>query len=124
MRRWVGVGLGCVTALGMQALFRALGGFAGVGSSLVLGYTALFLALVIGGYVAGYLVGRLQIFYGALAAVAFIFVSVTVDAAREAALARQLGLAGLPAIDFVQLTLTDVVAMVGASCGGWLAGRF
>ncbi|MBV9174638.1 MAG: hypothetical protein JOZ81_31640 [Chloroflexi bacterium] len=48
----------------------------------------------------------------------------TVDAAREAALARQLGLAGLPAIDFVQLTLTDVVAMVGASCGGWLAGRF
>jgi hypothetical protein len=65
----------------------------------------------------------LPIFYGALAAVVFIFITVTIDAIREATLARQIGLAGLPAIDLIQLTLTDVLAMVGASCGGWLAGR-
>lgn len=124
MRRWVGIGLGCLTALGMQALFDLLGGLAGLGSFGVVEYASLFVALVFGGYVAGALVGRLPIWYGALAAVAYIFVTVTLNAAREATLARQVGLAGLPAIDFLQLTLTDVLAMLGASCGGWLAGKF
>jgi hypothetical protein len=107
----------------MQALFADLGGLAGLGSNGVVEYGSLFVALVFGGYVAGSLVGRVPIFYGALAAVAYIFVTVTLNAVREAALARQVGLAGLPAIDFVQLTLSDVLAMLGASCGGWLAAR-
>src|SRR5687768_6548225 len=113
MRRWLGVVLGGVTALGMQALFGFL-----VGGSAIGTYAALFVALVLGGYVAGHLVGRHHIFNGALAAVVFIFVSVTINAIREAPVARQLGMGALAPIDLLELTITDVVAMVGASCGG------
>jgi hypothetical protein len=118
MRRWVGVGLGGVTALGMHALISML-----VGGSPIVEYAALFAALVLGGYVSGHLVGRYPIFHGALAAVVYIFVTVTVNAIREAPVARQLGLGALEPIDLIELTITDVVAMLGASCGGWLAGR-
>jgi hypothetical protein len=118
MRRWVGVGLGGLTALGMQALFGAL-----VGNALLAGYAALFVALVLGGYVAGHLVGRYHIFHGALAAVVYIFVSVTIKAIREAPVARQLGLGALEPINLIELTITDIIAMLGASCGGWLASR-
>jgi hypothetical protein len=122
MRRWVAVLLGCLTALGMQALFVALLGRVSAPSALG-DYAAQFLALVLAGYVAGHLVGRWHALYGALAAVAYIFVTVTVSSVREVAVARQLGLAALPPIDFLQLALTDIVAMTGASCGGWLAAR-
>jgi hypothetical protein len=115
------VGLGCVTALGMSALFELLVG--GVQAAAV-HYLGVFGALVIGGYVAGHLAGRHHAFYGAMASVLYIFVTVTVGVIREAPVAREFGLAALPPIDFVQLTVTDVLAMSGASWGGWLAGRF
>ena len=86
-------------------------------------YPARFAALVVGGYVTGHLVGQWHALNGALAAVAYIFVTVTFSAFREVALARQLGPGALAPIDFVQLALNDVVAMTGASCGGWLAAR-
>jgi hypothetical protein len=119
MRRWVAVWLGCVTALGMRALFMSLLG----SPSPLVDYATQFVALVLAGYVAGHLVGRWHALYGALAAVAYIFVTVTVSSVREVSVARQLGLAALPPIDFLQLALTDIVAMTGASCGGWLAAR-
>jgi hypothetical protein len=122
MRRWLAVGLGCLTALGMQALFADVVGRLGSPSALT-DYAAQFLALVLAGYVAGHLVGRWHALYGALAAVAYIFVTVTVSSVREVGVARQLGLAALPPIDFLQLALTDIIAMTGASCGGWLAAR-
>jgi hypothetical protein len=121
--RWVAIGLGCVTALGMQALFEILSGALGLGQWPLLHYLAVFGALIIGGYVAGHLAARSPVFNGALASVLYIFVTVTLNALREAPLAREYGLNVLPPIDLVQLTLTDVLAMTGASWGGWLAGR-
>ena len=121
--RWLAVGLGCVTALGMQALFGALAGRVGPGR---LGGSratrCCSCALVLGGYVTGHLVGRLQVLYAALVAVVFILLTATFQATREAIVARQFGLAALAPIDFLQLTLTDVLAMTGASCRR-LAGR-
>jgi hypothetical protein len=122
-RRSLAIGLGCVTALGMQVVFELAAGLIGVSASAVSHYLAIFAALVLGGYVAGHLVGRLQALHGAFAAVLYIFVTVTVSSIREAAVARQLGINSLPPIDFVQLAITDVLAMTGASWGGWLAGR-
>ena len=107
----------------MHALFGAVVGQTALGTSVVGEYVAMFGALVLGGYVAGHLVGRFPMFYGALAAVAYIFLTVTFNAMREAVIARQLGVEALGPIDFVQLTVTDVLAMTGATCGGWLAGR-
>lgn len=113
MRRWLAVGLGCLTALGMQLLL----------SSVLPEYVAQFLALLLAGYVTGHVVGEWHALWGALAAVAYIFVTVTVSSVREIAEARQLGLAALAPINFAQLAFADVVAMTGASCGGWLASR-
>jgi hypothetical protein len=121
--RWLAIGLGCVTALGMQALFVALIGRSGQAGSVVLGYVLLFGALVLGGYVTGHLVGRLHMLYAAVAAIVFILLTATAQATREAIIAREFGLASLPPVDFLQLTLTDVLAMTGASVGGWLAAR-
>ncbi|HYY88489.1 MAG TPA: hypothetical protein VFA49_06830 [Chloroflexota bacterium] len=123
MARWVAVGLGCVTALGMQGAFDALLRQFGAAESPLAARGAQFVALVLAGYVAGHLVGRWHALHGALAAVAYIFVTVTMTSIREIAIARQLGLAALAPIDFGQLALNDVVAMTGASCGGWLASR-
>jgi hypothetical protein len=122
--RWLAVGLGCVTALGLQALFGALLAQTSAGQSGIVGYVALFGALALAGYVTGHLVGRLQVLYAALTAVVYILFTATFQATREAFTAHQLGLAALAPIDFLQLTVTDVLAMTAASCGGWLAERF
>jgi hypothetical protein len=124
--RWLAVGLGCVTALGLQALFGGLLAQSSASASWVgvAGYVALVGALALAGYVTGHLVGRLQVLYAALTAVVYILFTATFQATREAFTAHQLGLAALAPIDFVQLTLTDVLAMTAASCGGWLAERF
>ena len=124
MPRWLAVGLGCVTALGLQALFGALLAQSAAGASSIAGYLALFVALALAGYVTGHLVGRWQVLYAALTAVVYILLTATYQATRDAIVAREFGLAALAPIDFVQLTLTDVLAMTAASCGGWLAERF
>lgn len=124
MPRWLAVGLGCVTAFGLQALFSALLAQTPAGGSWLGGYVALFLALALAGYVTGHLVGRWQVLYAALTAVVFILLAATIQATRDAIVAREFGLAALAPIDFVQLTLTDVLAMTAASCGGWVAEHF
>lgn len=122
--RWLAVGLGCVTALGLQALFGALLAQTPAGASAIGGYVVLCLALALAGYVTGHLVGRWQVLYAALTAVVFILLTATYQATRDAIVAHESGLAALAPIDLIQLTLTDVLAMTAASCGGWLAERF
>ncbi|HEV7664076.1 MAG TPA: hypothetical protein VGQ62_11115 [Chloroflexota bacterium] len=125
MPRWLAVGLGCLTALGMQALFGVLLGATAGTWSQVLNYVALFVALVLGGFVCGHFVNRqpIAILYGAFVAIVYILLTATVQATRDAIVAHELGFNALPPIDLVQLTLTDVVAMTAASFGAWLAGR-
>jgi hypothetical protein len=122
--RWLAVGLGCITALGIQALFGLLAEQQGVSLAPVVSNLALFVALVLAGYVTGHLVGRAHVLYGTLMAIVYILVSTTVQATGEAITAHEVGLQALPPIDFVQLTILDVLAMGGASFGGWLATRF
>lgn len=123
MPRWVAISLGCVTALGMQIVFEVVAAGVGLSPSAAVHYAAIFIALVLGGYVTGHLVKSYHAFNGALAAAMYVFVTVTVSAVREAPVARQLGLNALPPIDLLQLTITDVLAMTAATWGGWLAGR-
>ncbi len=120
MPRWLAVGLGCVTALGMQALFSLLVGQAG---GPFVGYFSLFLSLGIAGYVTGQLVGKAQVLYGTLMAIVFILLTTTVQATSEAILAHEQGLGALPPIDLLQLTVVDVLSMTGASLGAWVATR-
>jgi hypothetical protein len=124
--RWLAVGLGCITALGMQALFDLFAAPLRIAQSPVFEYVSLFLALGLAGYVTGHLVGRAQVMYGALMAIVFILLTTTVQATSEAIVAYDQGLQGLqrlPEIDLIQLTVQDVLAMGGASLGGWIASR-
>ncbi len=123
MPRWLAVGLGCVTALGMQALFDLFAASAHLGQAPLYEYLSLFVALGLAGYVTGHLVGRAHVMYGALTAIVFILLTTTVQATGEAILAYEQGLPALPEINLVQLTLQDVLAMGGASLGGWVASR-
>ena len=107
----------------MQVLFGAFLRQSPAAAVPLVGYATLFLALVLGGFVTGHFVGRLGVLYGALVSVNYILLSATFQATRDAIVARELGFAALPPIDFVQLTVTDVLAMTGASFGGWLAAR-
>jgi hypothetical protein len=121
--RWLAVGLGCITALGMQALFGLYVQQAGVATPALIDNLVLLVALGLAGYVTGHLVGRAHVLYATLMAIVYILVTTTVQATGEAIMAHELGLQSLPPIDFVQLTIVDVLAMGGASFGGWLATR-
>jgi hypothetical protein len=122
MARWPAVALGCVTALGIQALLGELAPRLGIADVAGAAYGTMFLALVLAGYVTGHLVGRWHAFNGALAAVAYIFVVATLTAFREVSAVRQTGVLALAPIDYLQLAASDFVALAGASVGGWLAG--
>jgi hypothetical protein len=110
--------------LGMQALFGLAVSQAPASAAVFAGYVALFAALALAGFVTGHLVGRFELVYGSIVAIVFILLTATIEATREAIVARELGAGALPPIDFLQLTLTDVLAMTGATVGGWLASRF
>jgi hypothetical protein len=122
MSRWVAVTLGCITALGMQALLTSLAPRVSLVGAPLAGYGGMFLALVFAGYVTGHLVGRWHAFNGALAAAAYIMVVATLTALREANTARDVGVPSLAPIDYLQLATSDFVALTGAALGGWLAG--
>jgi hypothetical protein len=119
--RWRALLLGCVTALGMRVALatgaRALGlPFDGI-AEFVLEFAALLLA----GYVAGHIAGSFEVLHGALAASAYIFVDATITSVREASIASQLGVVRLPPIDFVQLAVTDLIALIAASFGALIS---
>src|SRR5436305_1161666 len=109
----------------MQTLFATFADRLGPGFGVFVGYLALTIALGLGGFVTGHFVGagRVAVVYGAFVAVLFILITATAQATRDAIIAREAGFAALPPIDFLQLTVTDVLAMTGASCGAWLAIR-
>ncbi|MBV9354298.1 MAG: hypothetical protein JO023_02100 [Chloroflexi bacterium] len=120
MGRWPAVALGCLTALGIQALLTELMPHLGIATPA---YGVLFVALVLAGFVTGHLAGETwYAFNGALAAVAYILVAATLTTIREASAVRTTGIFSLAPIDYVGLALGDLVALTGASLGGWLAG--
>jgi hypothetical protein len=119
MGRWPAVALGCLTALGIQALLTELIPRLGLTTPA---YGVLFVALVLAGFVTGHLSGGWYAFNGALAAVAYILVAATLTTIREASAVRATGIFALAPIDYFGLALGDLVALTGASLGGWLAG--
>jgi hypothetical protein len=123
MLRWVAIALGCVTALGMQALFNAVAREVGVGGQPLAWYGAEFLALILAGFVTGHLAGQWRVLHAAIAASVYIMLSATISAIGEIAVAIKTGVGSFSPIDILQLVLSDLVALTGASCGGWLAGQ-
>lgn len=105
----------------MRAALAYVAGALGVASAPWAAVGVEFLALMLGGYVAGHFAPDWEVLNGALAATAYILVLATVVAAREAVLVAQAGFGSLPPIDFLALAVSDLIALTGASLGGWLA---
>ena len=121
MGRWPAVALGCLTALGIQALLTELMPRLGITTPT---YAILFAALVLAGFVTGHLAGGWYAFNGALAAVAYIFVAATLTTIREASAVRSSGIFSLAPIDYetigesVRKTGRVVIVEEGPRTGG------
>lgn len=120
MVRPLAVALGCISALGLYAGVNAVAERWGIQGGLPL-WGGEFLALVLAGFVAGHLARGWHALNGALAAALYVLVLATGTMVREGQTVAQLGLAALGPIDFPLLVARDLLALVGASLGGWLA---
>jgi hypothetical protein len=80
-----------------------------------------FFALLAGGYVAGRLGGQVGVLQGVAVAVLFILVAASIKAWWEIDLATRFGPQVLGPMDMGGLILGDLVHLVGACLGGWLA---
>lgn len=99
---------------------RIDGGIVGVGT---------FVAVIAGGYLAGRLAGRWEIYQGIVVAIGFIVVSVVYQFVQEASIVHQ-ALAGgsRTLVDLGPMRIDNVVSgdllvLFGGSFGGWLARR-
>jgi hypothetical protein len=118
--RWPAVLLGFVVAALVGVLLGSGARFAGIenpGSQASLE----FFALLVGGYVAGRLGGRVGVMQGLAVAVIFILVSASIKAWWEIDLASRFGPQVLGPMDMGGLILGDLVHLTGACAGGWLA---
>ena len=105
-------------------LFGGLAGRTTGAAEVFLSYLGLFGALVLAGYVTGHLVGRPQLVWATLVGIIYILLTATLQATRDAIVAYESGIAALPPLDLLQLTISDVLVLTGAVFGGWLADRF
>ena len=80
-----------------------------------------FFALLAGGYVAGRLAGRVGVMQGVAVAILFILVAASYKAWWEIDLATRFGPQVLGPMDMGGLILGDLVHLIGACVGGWLA---
>jgi hypothetical protein len=118
---WPSIGLGFVVAtvmaIGLGTVSAALGSEQNLGLSASLE----FVALMAGGYVAASRAGRVGVMQAVAVAVIFILISASIKAWVEIDLAGRFGPHVLGPMDMGGLILGDLVHLVGACAGGWLA---
>ena len=119
--RWPAVLLGFIVAalLGML-LGRAASALAGVENPGELAMLE-FVALLVGGYLAGRLGGQVGVMQGVAVAVLFILVAASYKAWVEISLVSRFGPQVLGPMDMGGLILGDLIHLSGACLGGWLA---
>ncbi len=81
----------------------------------------LFVALFAGGLTAGFYAGRFGVIQGVAVAVIFILIGASMKAWAEIDLATRFGPQVLGPMDMGGLILGDLVYLIGACAGGWLA---
>ena len=121
MISWRAVGAGFLTAAALALTLGALGGQLGLAGHLGTAAALEFLALMAGGYVAGRLGGRVGVAQAVAVAVIFILIAASIKAWVEIDLATRYGPHVLGPMDMGGLILGDLVHLVGACAGGWLA---
>lgn len=117
---WKGVAIGSLVAL---ALSMTLGTLTSGVFLTNLGAQAsmLFASMFVGGLVAGKIAGRMGVIQGVAMAVIFILIGASIKAYAEIDLATKFGPQVLGPMDMGGLILGDLVYLLGACAGGWLA---
>ena len=121
MISWRAVALGFLTAAVLAAALGAIGGRLGLEGHLGTAASLEFLALMAGGYVAGRRAGRVGVVQALAVAVIFILIAASIKAWVEIDLASRYGPHVLGPMDMGGLILGDLVHLLGAGAGGWLA---
>ncbi|MFN8522352.1 MAG: hypothetical protein U0821_04520 [Chloroflexota bacterium] len=120
---WRAVLSGFAVATILAALFGAAASRAGLEGNLGASAALELAAMVAGGFVAGWLGGRVGVVQALAVAVMFIIISASVKAWAEYAFVgddfRRYSLLG--PMDMGGLILGDMVHLLGACAGGWLA---
>lgn len=115
----IALGFGVAAALGVGA--GVVGGGLGLEGHLGAYAATEFVALMVGGYVAARVAGRVGVMQALAVAVIFIVISASVKAWVEIDLAGRFGPGVLGPMDMGGLVLGDLIHLVGAWAGGWLA---
>ncbi|MCC6173697.1 MAG: hypothetical protein IT305_00200 [Chloroflexi bacterium] len=117
---WKGVALGFAVAL---VLGLGLGAATASELELNLGARAslTFISMVAGGFVAGRVAGHMGVIQGVAVAVIFILIGASLKAYAEIDLATRFGPQVLGPMDMGGLILGDLVHLIGACTGGWIA---
>lgn len=119
--RWRAVLLGFVAAAALAVALGAIGGMVGLEGHLGTAAALEFVALMVGGYVAGRQAGQLGVIQGVAVAILFIMIAASVKAWVEIDLATRFGPHVLGPMDMGGLILGDLIHLTGACAGGWLA---
>lgn len=118
---WRAVGVGFLTAAALAVLLGALGSLFGLEGNPGAAASLEFVALFVGGYVAARRAGRPGVIQGMALAIVFILISASIKAWVEIDLASRFGPGVLGPMDMGGLILGDLVHLIGACSGGWLA---
>ena len=117
---WKGVAIGSLVALGLSiVLGRLTAPF--LETNLGAQASMLFASMFVGGFVAGKIAGRMGVIQGVAMAVIFILIGASLKAYVEIDLATQYGPQVLGPMDMGGLILGDLIHLLGACTGGWLA---
>jgi hypothetical protein len=117
---WKGVAIGSLVALALSlVLGRVTAPF--LETNLGAQASMLFGSMFIGGLVAGKIAGRAGVIQGVAMAVIFILIGASLKAYVEIDLATQYGPHVLGPMDMGGLILGDLIHLLGACTGGWLA---
>jgi hypothetical protein len=118
---WRGVALGFAAATVLAMAFGAIGAAFGIQGHVGAAAALEFVALLVGGYAAGRLAGRVGVIQGVAVAVIFILIAASLKAWVEIDLATKYGPHVLGPMDMGGLVLGDLIHLVGGFAGGWLA---
>lgn len=114
-----------VAFLALRLLALALGasGVGGAAGQVYLLPLAQFIALYSGGFTAGKLAPSSGFINGVAVAVLFIVVWAVLNAVDEADLVREAGPLALPKMNLGGVVIGDLLNLIPAAFGGWLAER-
>lgn len=120
---WQAVALGLILAVAVSVLAELYAGGSRPAPGPVRPGVQL-VALLLGGYVAGWRAGRAGLLQGMGVAIGYILLSSVWEAWTEASLAQQMGPEALAGpVDTFDLVVRDVFVLATGCVGGWLGHR-